>query len=211
MAIGDEIDWFIISAPKRTKNGRSTTNTVKCSHISSVLKTKNLYLTFDDETGIGTISYLITRALTNTGWTIGECDTFYERDGETEKIRSLSSNGKRGTYQLITDICNLYNAYPVFHGDSKTIDIRALSNKNPITELYIGKNLEALSIENNTDNIVTRLYVEGEYGDDGYVGIDDVNPTGLPFLLNFDYYRSAGLFTEDQENALAEYLSEDSG
>lgn len=38
-------------------------------------------------------------------------------------------------------------------------------------------------------DVVTRLYVEGEYGGNGYVGIDGVNPTGLPFLLNFDYYR----------------------
>ena len=45
----------------------------------------------------------------------------------------------------------------------------------------------------------TRLYVEGEYGDNGYVGIDDVNPTGLPFLLNFDYYRELGVFTEKHE------------
>ncbi len=38
-------------------------------------------------------------------------------------------------------------------------------------------------------DVITRLYIEGEYGDNGYVGIDGVNPTGLPFLLNFDYYR----------------------
>lgn len=42
---------------------------------------------------------MINRALTNTGWTLGECDTFYERDGETEKIRSISSSGKKGAYQ----------------------------------------------------------------------------------------------------------------
>lgn len=55
-------------------------------------------------------------------------------------------------------------------------------------------------------DVITRLYVEGEYGDRGYVGIDGVNPTGLPFLLNFDYYRELGVFTEEHEEALAEYL-----
>ena len=55
-------------------------------------------------------------------------------------------------------------------------------------------------------DVITRLYVEGEYGDNGYVGIDGVNPTGLPFLLNFDYYRELGVFTEEHEEALAEYL-----
>jgi hypothetical protein len=45
------------------------------------------------------------------------------------------------------------------------------------------------------------LYVEGEYGDNAYVGIDDVNPTGLPFLLNFEYFRQLGLFTAEHEQA----------
>lgn len=92
-------DWYLIKTPKRTKSGGVVTNSVKCVHISTNLKTKNLYMVFDDTNGIGTIQYLVGRALTNTGWTIGNCDTFYERDGVTEKIRSLSSKGKRGTYQ----------------------------------------------------------------------------------------------------------------
>lgn len=204
---GDETDWFIIHAPKRVRNGRAVSNTVKCSHISSLLKTKNLYLVFDDTNGIGTAQYLIGRALTNTGWQIGTCDTFYEQDGETEKVRSLSSNGKKGSYQQITDICNLFNAYPVYHGDTKTVDICALTNKKPIVEMYVGKNLETLSVETNSDSMVTRLYVEGQYGDNGYVGIDDVNPTGLPFLLNFDYYESIGLLTPEQRAAIATYTN----
>lgn len=53
----------------------------------------------------------------------------------------------------------------------------------------------------DTNGIVTRLYVEGEYGDHGYVGIDDVNPTGLPYLMNFDYFRQLGLFTAEHEQA----------
>lgn len=49
--------------------------------------------------------------------------------------------------------------------------------------------------------------MEGEYGDSGYVGIDEANPTGLPFLLNFDYFRQLGVFTDTHEAALTEYLS----
>lgn len=59
---GDTIDWFIVKAPKRTKNGKIVSATVKCPHISTVLKTKNLYLTFDDTNGIGTARYLAEQA-----------------------------------------------------------------------------------------------------------------------------------------------------
>ena len=40
------------------------------------------------------------------------------------------------------------------------------------------------------------------------MGIDSVNPTGLPFLLNFDYYKSLGLFTQTHEAALSSYLAD---
>lgn len=119
----------------------------------------------------------------------------------------MSSTGKVGSYQLITNICGLFNAYPVYNGATKTVDIHALSDKLPQEEMIVGHNLNALSVEYDSDNIVTRLYVEGEYGEDGYVGIDDVNPTGLSYLLNFDYYKEIGLFTAKHQASLDEYYT----
>ena len=206
LRVDNEEDWFLLQTPSKKKNGKVITNTVKCGHVAAMLKTKNLYLVFDDTNGIGKINYLITRALTNTTWTLGECDTFYERDGVTEKIRSISSDGKKGSYQLIQDICGLFNAYPVFHGATHTVDIHSLDDKLPLTEMYVGKNLNSLTTEINSNNIVTRLYVEGEYADNGYVGIDDYND-GLPFLMNFDYYRQVGLFKAQHEAALTNYTN----
>lgn len=205
---GDWEDWFTITRPKGSKSSGQISNTVVCYHLSSVLKTKNLYLQFDDENGIDTCGNLVTKALSGTGWSLGLCDIFYESDGKTEKIRSLSSTGKVGSYQLITNICGLFNAYPVYNGATKTVDIHALSNKLPQDEMIVGHNLTALSVELDSDSIVTRLYVEGEYGEDGYVGIDDVNPTGLSYLLNFDYYKEIGLFGDEHQAALDTYLAD---
>ena len=203
---GDYEDWYTITRPKKSHSSGAITNTVTCYHISSLLKTKNLYLVFDDTNGIDTCPALIEKALAGTGWKLGACDTFYERDGKTEKIRSLSSDGKVGAHQLVATICNLFCAYPVYHGATKTVDIHALVNKKPLKEMIVGQNLTALTTDYDSDNLVTRLYVEGEYGEDGYVGIDDVNPTGLPYLLNFDYYKKIGLFTEEHQEALDSYL-----
>lgn len=96
---GDSIDWYIVSEPKETKNGKAITSQVTCGHLSSILKTKNLYLTLDDETGIDTAQNLVTKVLTNTGWTLGTYDTMYEPDGTTEKVRTVTSDGKSGSYQ----------------------------------------------------------------------------------------------------------------
>lgn len=201
----DHTDWFIIHSPKKTNNNRSITNTVVCDHLSTILKTKNLYLTFDDTNGIGSIQYLMEQILKGTGWTLGVCDTFYERDGKTEKVRSLKSEGKAGAYKLITDACNLFKAYPVFHGETKTVDILSLNNKGKIFEMTMGKDIDSLSVQFNSEDIITRLYVEGQYDEYGYVGIDDVNPTGLSYLMNFDYYKSIGMFTEEHQKALDTY------
>lgn len=214
LKIGTATDWFIIHTPKKTRGNRFVGQEVSCSHLSSILKTKNLYLAFDDENGIGTADYLLGQILANTGWSIGTCDTFYERDGFSEsgekvvKQRSLKTESKVGSYQLINELCGLFNAYPVFHGDTKTVDLHALNDRDIMEtrELYIGKNLDSLSVEYDSESIVTRLYVEGEYGDYGYVGIDDVNPTGLSYLLNFDYYKEIGVFTDEHQKALDAYL-----
>lgn len=208
---GDYAEFFTVQAPKKTRNGKAATTTVKCAHTSAILKTKNLYKVFDDTNGIGTARYLAGQALENTGWTLGAVDAFCERDGVTEKVRSLSSSGKRGAWQLIQDICDLFNAYPVFHDDgtNRTVDIHALSNKKPITELFIGKNLDAITVEQSSDNIITRLYVEGEYGDHGYAGIDgaDANMAHLPFIMNFDYFKNSGMFTAAHQAALDRYMN----
>lgn len=203
--MGGHTEWFILRAPKATK-GKTITKSVQCDPLCSILKTKNLYLTFDDENGIGTMQYMAGEILKGTGWTLGECDTFLEKDGKNEKVRTLKSSGKSGAYKLIADACNLFNAYPTYDSENKTVSIHALNNKKELREMTMGKDLNSLAVEVDSTDIITRLYVEGEYGDYGYVGIDDVNPTGLTYLLNFDYYRSIGVFTAAHEAALTTYL-----
>ena len=104
---------------------------------------------------------------------------------------------------MITDLCTLFDAYPIFHcsadGRTKMVTFRSMDNKGDMREVMIGKDLQSITFEEKSEDIVTRLYVEGEYGDNGYVGIDDVNPTGLTYLLNFSYYKENGLFTAEHQ------------
>ena len=86
------------------------------------------------------------------------------------------------------------------------MNIYSLNRHEEMLELNFFKNLTGVERKEDAADIVTRLYIEGEYADGGYVGIDDVNPTGLPFLFNFDYFRELGVFTEAHEQALLEYL-----
>lgn len=202
-----KFDWFVIDEPEDAHTGRKDVIAVSASHIASLLNRKNLYGSFDDTNGIDTCGNLVAKALTGTGWTLGECDTFYEADGTTEKIRSYTCNEKTGAYSMIAGICDLFVAYPTFNGDEKTVDIHALANHDGMMEVVFGKNLDSIQRTRTSTELITRLYVEGDYTQNQYVGIDDVNPTGLPFILNFDYYRETGQFTAEHETALNDYLA----
>lgn len=218
---GNYQDVFTISEPNISHSSAMQVVDVKCNHISSRLRTKKLYLTFDDTNGIGTCTQLMTIILQGTGWTLGEVDGFYEPDGVTERVRTLSSNGKEGAYQLINKVCELFNARPVFHGMTKTVDIRSfapyhfegdaqyptLADADSTIELNYSKGMSGVSRRLNTENLITRLYVEGAFGDDGYVGIENENPSGTNFLLDFGYFQAVGLYTPEHEMAVDNYIS----
>ena len=213
--------WFVASKPQKNKADKKIYGIVICNGFESLLKTRSIYKTFDDSNGIGNIGYIMTQILAGTGWTYNSSgsDTILEKDGTTEKIRSLKDDGKKGAIDLITATCNLFQARPVYDTDNLTVTIKAMNNRDQILEGEIGKNLSTLSEKKDSSNIATRVYIEGEYGDYGYVGIDDVkvdsngnidpNGTewGLPFLINFDYYRELGIFKQTHETALATYLT----
>ena len=90
-------------------------------------------------------------------------------------------------------MCNLFDAKPVFHGDTKTVDVLPmnpfsldsetglpdLTNTDQILELHYGKNLSNVTRTQNTENLVTKLYAYGSYGDKthGYCGIDECKHT----------------------------------
>ncbi len=105
-----------------------------CDHVSSLLNKKSIYLTFDDMNGVGTAQYLLEQVLAGTGWKLGYCETFYEADGKTEKVRSLSSENKRGAYLLISDICSLFSGRAEFDGDTRTVNIYSLNRHEEMLE-----------------------------------------------------------------------------
>lgn len=217
---GNYKDVFVISEPKLIHNNKSLMIDATCNHLSSRLRMKKLYLVFDDTNGVGKADELAEIVLSGTGWSLGHVDKFYEADETTEKVRTLTSGGKEGAFQLINKICDLFNARPVYHGDTQTVDLIAfapylfkgdatwpqIKNPDSMIELNYSKGMAGVTRTLNTENMITRLYVEGSFGDNGYLGIEEVNPTGMNFLLNFDYFKKVGLFTEAHQQHVDEYL-----
>ena len=198
-------EWYIAQQPSKRKDKNSVYGEVSCSGTEAALKTQNIYKEFYDENGIGTIGELVDKILAGTGWHRGYTDPMLEKDGQTEKIRSLSSGNKKGALGLMSTVCNLFKCFPVYNSDNKTVDLYNFNNRDQVLEGTIGRDMDAVTVKYNSNDIITRLYVEGEYGEDGYVGIDSANPTGLSYIMNFDYFRELGMFTQTHETALAAY------
>jgi len=91
---------------------------------------------------------------------------------------------------LISKICDLFEAKPVYHGEGRTVDIVPInpfskpdddsmpdiSKADGVVELHYGKNVKSNARKLNTENLITKLYAYGSYGDDvsGYCGIDEI-------------------------------------
>ena len=203
----NEVDWYFITSCKVGHDGRKKTITVTAGHVSQILKTKNLGLEFSDDYGnnIGTAEELLITVLAGTDWNPGVVDTFYEKDGVTVKRRTLKASAKTGSFKLITMICDLFEAKPVFHGDSKTVDIipmnpfslktnaelypavQAYADGN-VLELHYGTNVSNVTRQQDTQNVVTKLNVRGAYGDDvsKYCGLEECNHAEHVFTLTSD-------------------------
>lgn len=185
------IDWFIISEPRITHQAFSRNLSVTAGHNSQLLKTKNLGLEFSDEEGnnVGTAAELLTTILKGTGWRAGVVEEFEEEYGSGIKRRSLKASAKTGAFKLITEMCKLFDAKPIFHGDEKTVDIVHMnpfsepkdgglpdvSKADGVLELHYGQNVSNITRTLNTENLVTKLYAYGAYGDktSGYCAIDE--------------------------------------
>ena len=111
------IDWFIITEPKITHDKFSKKTSVLAGNICQLLKTKNMALEFSDEEGnnVGTAEQLLKTILDGTGWLPGYVYPFAESYAPyAPKVRSLVDPAKTGAFKLITDMCALFDAKPVF-------------------------------------------------------------------------------------------------
>ena len=213
-----ETDWYLISEPKVTHNAKEKTVDVVAGHISQLLKTKNLNLEFSDEEGnnVGTAEQLLQTILDGTGWTVGYVAPFLEDDSETEKVRSIVASAKTGAFGLIGNLCEKFEAKPLYHGDGRIVDLVPLNpfsevegaeipeevlKGERVLELHYGYNVQDMSRTLNTENLVTRLYAYGSYGDktNGYCSLKTVEHNEYLFQIADFPTGTECLFTDKEK------------
>ena len=226
----DGEDWFLLTDEGVRHENFAKDVTVTAGHISKLLKTRALDLEFSDDEGnnVGTADQFLQTILEGTGWKPGKVAKFYEDDGETVKIRSMNAAVKTGAFRLIQQMCELFEAKPVFNGDY-TVDIlpmnpfsklepgeipdavydgaedddRYLVHSNVI-ELHYDKNIKSFERHRNTDNLATRLYAYGAYGDtvSKYCSIQTAKHDEYLFTVSEDYPEETEFQISDKDGAV---------
>jgi len=230
-------DWYKITEEGVRHEAFSKNYTITAPHISQILKNRGTDLEFSDAYGnnVGTAEELATTVLENTGWKLGKVAAFYEDDGKTIKRRSLNGGPKSNAFAFMEQICELFEAKPIYNGD-ETIDILPMNpfsklepGKIPeavypgaaederyledaeVIELHYDREIKTLERHRNTNNIATRLYAYGAYGNavDKYCSVQTalhdeykytVPADGGPEYLIIDSYDAKRYFTaEDAE------------
>lgn len=223
-------DWFILTEESVQHQAYSKNVHVVAKHISMLLKNKSLDLEFSDDEGnnVGTVDQFLDVILEGTDWKAGKVAKFYEEDGETIKIRSMNASVKTGALRLIQQVCELFEAKPVFNGD-KTVDIlpmnpfsklepgeipeavypnakedeRFLVDSN-VVELHYDKSIKNFERKRNTENINTRLYGYGSYGDavTKYCSIQIAKHDEYKFTIPEDYPEETEFQIEDKDGVI---------
>lgn len=195
-------DWFIIKTleEERNDNGSLFSN-VQCKHISNLLTQSGFDLYIDD---VGNATELLTKALQNSGWTVGEVDDFRNKD-DSIKIRTLKLE-RSNHYNAVQEVAELFGGYLVFNSD-KTVDLKIEVGKNNGVVFRYGKNLKSIRRTIGNADVITKLWVEGGTNSTGTVMISSVNPTGENYILNFGYFIDGGFLNQEQIDAINNYES----
>lgn len=145
--------------------------------------------------------------LTRNGETGGAWDYALYGEGASDKRRTLIAE-KSNRFNLIQTLAELFKVWAVFEmktNEDGTISKKVYFKENAIREnfsgFHKGVNLKGLERSVDSDNIVTKMYVEdidSDFAENGFVTIrtSSLNPWGENYIYNFKYYIEQGILKE---------------
>ena len=128
-------------------------------------------------------------------------------EGANDKRRTLIAE-KSNRFNLLQELSELFKAWCVFsisEREDGTLKKQIWFKENSINTnfsgFHKGINLQSLERKSDSNNIVTKLYVENQensYADNGFVSVvnSPLNPWGENYFYNFRYYVDNHFFTK---------------
>lgn len=189
-----DIGQFILFNPQETGDGVKRVKQCKAYSLEYEFTFKKLSLAsstynfWNPTTPESTLLQIILDMMPS--WSIGHIDEDLIGKYRTFEVQDENLyNFIKGTVQ------NSYNCVFDFDTMTRTINVRSASSDVPVNPVYISNNnlAKEIVVTENTDNIVTRLDVNGAEG----VNIRDVNPMGTNQIINLDYFMNTDNFPQE--------------
>lgn len=192
-----DMGQFILMNPKETGNGIKRVKTCKAYSLEYEFTFKKItlqngtYNFWNPASPYDTILGIILELMPS--WSVGTVDNsligkYRTYEVSEENLYNFIKNTLQQSYSCIFDF-DTYN---------RVINVKDVSSTVPTNPLYISlDNLaKEITIEEDTESIITRLDVNGAEG----VDIRDVNPTGNNKIINLDYYMTTDNFDQSTIN-----------
>ena len=192
-----DIGQFILINPKEVGDGVKKIKYCKAYSLEYEFTFKKLSLAsstynfWNPVTPDSTLMQIILELMPS--WSLGYIDSELVGKYRTFEVSDENLyNFIKGTIQ------ESYNRIFDFDTMTRRINVKSAKSTVPTNPVYIsnGNLAEEITVEENTENIVTRLDVNGADG----VTIRDVNPMGTNQIINLDYFMN----TDNFDTALIE-------
>lgn len=172
-----KVEWFIIDSIDENGEDDVSSFSVVAFSLGFELSHKRIGTIQEDSISCRDLLNII---LKDTAWRVRNIDTDIEalfRAIEVSDTNSLESS---------LETIESFDAIINWDTEARMIDVK---KKKAITQfkgltLNYGKLLQSINRSRTTDEMTTRLYV---YGNEE-LGIEQVNPTGMPYIEDFSYF-----------------------
>ncbi|WP_291567013.1 MULTISPECIES: phage tail protein [unclassified Clostridium] len=177
-------EWHIVTNQKKSSDGLKkvvSLQSTPCMLKETDLYNYNVVSATIKEICNGNILRDIDGILKDTVWSLSHVD-----DTLMKKKRGIELNGQSNVLDAIFQIAKKFNAIIEWNTINNSIsfyDEETYGNDNGLVFQY-NRYLENLDEENNSDEIVTILKVQGKDG----ISINTVNPTGQSYLTDYSYF-----------------------
>lgn len=207
----NEEKYFIIINPEDNADDRQSKTIVCYSREYELNKkiirsyeyvSRKLYSPLPEKDDDGELRGVMNYITSLTSWSL-DIPSFISEFDIINKYRSFSVSEKTLFDFLITDVQKTFGCIFIFDTINKKISVKNIEKLNSTKGLYISESnyIKTIKKKIKNDEIITRLYC---YGKDD-LSINKLNPTGVPYLEDFTYYKTTEYMSQDLIDALNKY------
>lgn len=170
-------EWFVVDSIEENADDSEVFNVTAFS-LAYELKGKRVS---GYEVENANATEILTNLLTGSIWKIGTIDAMFNG-----MFRSFESGDDSNILDCVIQLAETFGALLEWNTNTKKISLKNAAENGKFKGMTVnyGRFLKSVNRSRTTDEMVTRLYVEGNEG----LSIHSVNPTGQAYIEDFSWF-----------------------